>query len=142
MIAALLLCAAAHVVDGDTIKCSGVGRVRLASIDAPDKERSSVCLRHIGDHVCSDQGAASATQRLVALTQGKRVTFRSVGHDFRNNRVVALMYVGRTDLQCALLRYRDPLTHRLVVRYQAKYDRQYGFPVLHRCRATVAQAAR
>jgi endonuclease YncB( thermonuclease family) len=142
VIAALLLCAAAHVVDGDTIRCSGVGRVRLASIDAPDKEHSSVCLRHIGDHVCSDYQAASATLNLLSLTNGKRVTFRAVGHDFRNNRVVALMYVSRTDLQCAQLRFRDSLTHRLVVRYQATYDKRYGFPVLHRCRATVKAAAR
>lgn len=31
------LCIAAIAVDGDTLRCSGVGRVRLARIDAPEQ---------------------------------------------------------------------------------------------------------
>ncbi|WP_439539489.1 thermonuclease family protein [Sphingomonas sp.] len=30
------LCIAAIAIDGDTLRCSGVGRVRLARIDAPE----------------------------------------------------------------------------------------------------------
>ncbi|WP_422058636.1 thermonuclease family protein [Sphingomonas sp.] len=30
------LCAAAIAVDGDTLRCGGIGRVRLARIDAPE----------------------------------------------------------------------------------------------------------
>lgn len=135
MFAALLLCAAAQVVDGDTIRCSAVGRVRMVAIDAPDKPTSSVCRRHIGDHVCNESSAAITAAALKRYVEGKRVTYRVTGYDARNRRVVAQMFAGRTDLQCYMLANRW-------ARYQVRYDRQAGYPILHRCRATVAKAWR
>jgi endonuclease YncB( thermonuclease family) len=133
MIGALLLCVAAHVVDGDTIRCDGIGRVRLAAIDTADKTSSSPCRRHYGNHLCDNALQAKGKAALEMATAGKQVMFRPVGMDRRNGRVVAVMSVGRVDLQCAQLAAG-------VARYLADYDKRYGFPVLHRCRAVVEAA--
>jgi hypothetical protein len=107
----------------------------MVAIDAPDKESSRVCRLHIGDHVCDDAGAALATQALAAGVVGRRVTYRQVGYDFRNKRIVGQMFAAVYDLQCFMLRTRH-------ARYMKAYDRAAGYPILHRCRATVAKAWR
>jgi endonuclease YncB( thermonuclease family) len=148
MITAFLLCAAARVVDGDTIYCSAVGRVRMAAIDAPDKASSRVCRLHIGDHVCDDAKAQLATYLLTRWTYGHRITFRQVGYDFRNKRVVGqFRAAGIGDLQCFMLKLTaqpaiaSPV-HYPVVRYMASYDHRYGYPIAHHCPAIVRNAAR
>jgi micrococcal nuclease len=133
MIAALLLCAAAHVVDGDTIRCSGVGRVRLVAIDTADKTSSAPCRLHYGDHVCDDAKAAAGSASLHLAVDGHRVTYRIVSYDTRNHRPVAQMFAGRRDLQCFQLRAH-------VARYLARYDT--GKTIARRCPSTVRKADR
>jgi micrococcal nuclease len=133
MISALLLCAAARVVDGDTIYCSGVGRIRMVAIDAPDKTYSAPCRRHYGNHVCDNEKALAATEALVRATTGRRITYRITGYDTRNHRPVAQMFAKRTDLQCLQLRLKT-------ARYLPSYDT--GRWIVNRCPATVRRAFR
>lgn len=133
IIATLLLCAAPIVVDGDTIRCSGPGRVRMVAIDTPDKVSSRVCRLHIGDHVCDTAASDAATAELVKFIAGRRITYRPISYDNRNKRVVAQMFAGRNDLQCHQL-----LTKR--ARYQARYDLRHV--IRKRCPRTVGAALR
>jgi endonuclease YncB( thermonuclease family) len=133
MLTALLLCAAARVVDGDTIACSSVGRVRLVAIDAADKVSSLPCREHIGNHVCDDAKAVAATAEMQRFTAGKRITFRIVGFDAKYRREVAQMFANGADLQCHMLRV-----------HQARYLPAYDKPLIiaRRCPATVRKADR
>jgi micrococcal nuclease len=133
MLVALLACATAHVVDGDTIRCSAVGRVRMIAIDAADKPSSRVCRLHIGNHTCDAVESTSATISLVKFTEGKKITYRQMGYDFRNKRITAQMFANGVDLQC----YQLKMHH---ARYFTSYDRRAGYPILHRCRSTVRHA--
>lgn len=129
----LLLCASPQIVDGDTIRCSSAGRIRLVAIDTPDKQSSSVCRRHIGDHICDDQQAKAATDELIRFIAGRRITYRPVSYDNRNKRIVAQMFAGRNDLQCHQLKAK-------VARYQPRYDARHI--IRNRCAGTVRNALR
>jgi micrococcal nuclease len=133
MLTTLLLCAAARVVDGDTIYCSAVGRVRLVAIDAADKVSALPCRERVGNHVCDDAKAAAATAEMRRFTAGKRVTYKIVAFDAKYRREVAEMFANGADLQCHMLRV-----------HQARYLPEYDHPltIARHCPVTVRKADR
>lgn len=84
-------------IDGDTLRCSDIGRIRLLGIDAPEmpghcrKGRSCVP----GDPVASKK----ALEKLTA----RGVTINPVTRD-RYGRTVAQVYAGEKNLACEQLR--------------------------------------
>lgn len=118
-----IICEAPHVIDGDSIRCAGIGQVRLLGIDAPDYRRSRPCVGHFGDHVCDDRGAAKAKRSLGDAIRLGPVKVMAVGRD-RYGRMLGLVRAGKQDLSCWQLR-------RHVARYIAKYDN--GGLVRQRC---------
>jgi endonuclease YncB( thermonuclease family) len=130
---ALLLCASAHVIDGDTIGCANQPvHIRLLGIDAPDKASSAPCRGHYGDHVCDDAKAAAATASMQHILPVGTVKLNPVTHD-RYGRLVAQAFVGRRDLQCYQLRVH-------AARYLPKYDNRGR--IAKRCPAIVKGALR
>jgi endonuclease YncB( thermonuclease family) len=130
---ALLLCASAYTVDGDTIGCANQPtHIRLLGIDAPDKTSSAPCRGHYGDHVCDDAKAAAATASMQHILSTGVVKLNPVTHD-RYGRLVAQVFVGRRDLQCYQLRVR-------AARYLPKYDNRGR--IAKRCPAIVKGALR
>ena len=95
-------------VDGDTLKCSEIGRVRLLGIDAPEMpghcRKGRTCAP--GDPVASKK----ALEKLVA----RGVTISPVTRD-RYARTVAQVYAGDKNLACEQLR-------RGVAVYVQKWD--------------------
>lgn len=84
-------------IDGDTLKCSEIGRVRLLGIDAPEMpghcRKGRICAP--GDPVASKK----ALEKLVA----RGVTISPVTRD-RYGRTVAQVYAGDKNLACEQLR--------------------------------------
>jgi endonuclease YncB( thermonuclease family) len=113
---AIIVCEAPWVIDGDSVRCSNVGEIRLLGIDAPDYRDSPPCRGHYGDHVCDDGAAKAAKRNLVALVSRNRaaVTLLPVTTD-RYGRTVAEMCAGGVDLSCWQMRAG-------VARYIVKYD--------------------
>ncbi|HEY0624657.1 thermonuclease family protein [Sphingomonas sp.] len=102
----IFLCIAAVAIDGDTLRCRGLGRVRLARIDAPELHGCPPRRR------CAP-GDGKASQRNLARMLGARVTCELVDADPRKKgfqardrfgRPVARCSSGRTDLGAAQLR--------------------------------------
>ena len=95
-------------VDGDTLRCSEIGRVRLLGIDAPEMaghcRKGRTCAP--GDPVASKK----ALEKLVA----RGVTISPVTRD-RFGRTVAQVYAGDKNLACEQLR-------RGVAVYMQKWD--------------------
>lgn len=116
MALALVACIAAWVIDGDSIRCSNIGEVRLLGIDTADYHDSAPCRGHFGDHVCNDQGAKAAKRSLIRIVSRNRsaVRLEPVTRD-HYGRTVAEAWVGRTELSCYQLRAG-------VARYIVKYD--------------------
>lgn len=88
-----------HVYDGDTLRVSGLGKVRLIGIDTPEKERSDrdqAFIRQGVNPALLAGSAAAARTRVVRLVQGQRVklTFDSERKD-RHGRTLA--YVTLAD---------------------------------------------
>lgn len=110
----LLLCIAAAVIDGDSIRCRNLGQVRLLGIDAPDHTDSRPCREHFGDHRCDDAGARSAKASLREALKLGPVRVEAVTRD-RYGRMVALASAGGRDLSCWQIEHRQ-------ARYMAKYD--------------------
>jgi endonuclease YncB( thermonuclease family) len=106
-------CAAPRVVDGDSINCSNLGRVRLLGIDAPDRMSSSPCRGGYGNHVCDDEGSRRAKQSLAVAMTG-RVTVQPVTRD-RYGRMIAMVSAGGRDLSCWQI-------NQGVARYIPSYD--------------------
>jgi len=95
-------CADPWVIDGDSIRCSNLGEIRLLGIDAPDYRDSPPCAGHFGDHVCDDAAAKAAKRALIRLKQRMRYaqwTVLPVTRD-RYGRLVAEVRVGSIDLSC------------------------------------------
>jgi hypothetical protein len=120
----------------------------MAAIDAPDKVSSLPCRERRGNHICDDARAALATHLLNLVTYGKRITYRPVGKDALYGRVVGQMFANGHDLQCFMLKLTfqpDGIgtpTFLPVARYMESYDKQYGYPIRHRCAAIVRKAAK
>lgn len=100
------LCAAAIAVDGDTLRCSGVGRVRLARIDAPELHGCPPRRR------CAPGDARASRDNLARLIAAGPVRCRVVdANPFekgfqradRYGRPVARCTVGKGDLGAAQL---------------------------------------
>jgi micrococcal nuclease len=75
-----------YVYDGDTLRVSGVGKVRLLGIDTPERERSErdqAFIRQGANPARLSSAAAAARTRVVRLAQGQRVklTFDHERHD-------------------------------------------------------------
>ena len=95
---AALVCTSAAAIDGDTIRCANLGRVRLLGIDAP--EMAGHCRR---GRDCAP-GAPLARKRAMTRALGaSRITVEPIAHD-RYNRVVGIVRAGRVNLSCAQLR--------------------------------------
>lgn len=94
-LAAALLCSSPVAVDGDTLRCAGLGRVRLLSIDAP--ELPGHC--RPGRRCTSGDGWASKAN-LARMIAGRVVTCRGNARD-DYGRVLALCSAGGVDLSCA-----------------------------------------
>lgn len=75
----LIVCEAPWVIDGDSLRCSNIGKIRLLGIDAPDYRVSRPCRGHYGDHVCDDGAAKAAKLNLIELVKRNRsaVTLRT-----------------------------------------------------------------
>lgn len=96
-IAAAFLCLTPVVIDGDTLRCADVGRVRLLSIDAP--ELGGHC--RLGRRCVEGDGAASK-RALAALVARGQVRCAPAGTD-RYGRVLARCAAGGADLSCAMV---------------------------------------
>ena len=111
---ALLLCLAAVAIDGDSIRCSNLGQVRLLAIDSADYRSSRPCRQGFGNHVCDDGQARAGKASLKAALRLGPVRVDPVTRD-RYGRTVALVTAGGHDLSCWQLRQG-------VARYIARYD--------------------
>ena len=82
--AAVFICTAPVAVDGDTLRCDGMGRVRLANIDAP--ELSGHCAR---GRRCTPGNGYAAMSVLRKLLRGRVVLCQPITRD-RYGRIVGL----------------------------------------------------
>jgi micrococcal nuclease len=121
----ILTCLAAVAIDGDSIRCSNIGQVRLLAIDTAEYSQSRPCRGGYGDHVCDDAMAKAGKESLRAALRLGPVRVEPVTRD-RYGRTVALVTVGGRDLSCWQLQ-------RGVARYIVKYDN--GGRVAARCPA-------
>lgn len=90
-------CRVASITDGDTLRCADGVRVRIAGIDA--RERDGSC--GVG-HPCASAPPEAATAALDRLTAGQVLTCRPNGTSY--NRVAA--FCSRSDgvdVSCAML---------------------------------------
>lgn len=94
---AAFICSAPLAVDGDTLRCIGMGRVRLANIDAP--ELAGHCAQ---GRTCTPGDGNAATEALRSLLRGRSVSCQPVNRD-RYGRIVANCQAGGTDLSCAMV---------------------------------------
>lgn len=76
-------------IDGDTLRC-GAERVRLAALDCPE---------------LAQPGGLAAKIALQRLVRAEPVRLERTGRD-KYGRTVARVFVGRTDLACAMIRGR------------------------------------
>lgn len=86
ILAALLICTAPAVIDGDTFRCGAV-HVRLWGVDAPEHDQPA--------------GPAS-TATLARLLASGPVSCHRKGRSYR--RVVAMCWAGRADLAASMVR--------------------------------------
>lgn len=84
-------------VDGDTLRCTQIGRVRLLGIDAP--EMPGHCRK---GRVCAPGDPKKSKAHLAKLIRGG-VTIAPVTRD-RYGRTVAQVYSGRGNVACEQLR--------------------------------------
>ncbi len=110
---AVLICLAATVIDGDSIRCSNLGQVRLLGIDTADYRSSRPCREGFGDHVCDDRQARAAKASLKRAIGMGPVRVRPVTRD-RYGRTVALVSAAGVDLSCWQIRHGGA---RYIVRY-------------------------
>jgi len=99
-LAALFLCLSPVAVDGDTLRCAGVGLVRLIGIDAP--ELPGHCRP---GRVCVAGDGRASRAGLAAMIAGRRVVCRGSGFD-RYGRTLARCDAGGRDLSCAMMAER------------------------------------
>ncbi len=99
--AALFVCAAPQAVDGDTLRCRGVGLVRLEAIDAP--ELPGHCRV---DRACTPGNGAAARAALAALLRPGPVTCAPRARDKYGRllaRCTAPVKGQPRDLSCAMV---------------------------------------
>lgn len=92
------------IIDGDTLEIAGT-RIRLHGIDAPETKQE-----------CDISGASwdcgkDAKLMLTNATQGREIECRGGKHD-RYGRLIAVCYVGNTDLNALMVRGGWALAYR------------------------------
>lgn len=92
---AAFVCLAAIAIDGDTLRCAGLGRVRLLAIDAP--ELPGHCRK---GRECTPGDPFASKASLARLVEGRQVTCRSQGRDGYGRTLARCSASGR-DLSCA-----------------------------------------
>lgn len=95
-------------VDGDTLRCSEIGRVRLLGIDSP--EMPGHCRK---GRVCAPGDPDKSKAHLAKLIRGG-VKISPVTRD-RYGRTVAQVYAGNRNVACEQLRARMAI-------YKPKWD--------------------
>jgi endonuclease YncB( thermonuclease family) len=95
--AALFLCLSPVAVDGDTLRCAGVGMVRLLGIDAP--EMPGHCR---AGRVCTPGDGRDSKVVLARLIAGQRIVCAPAARD-SYGRVLARCDDGAVDLSCAMI---------------------------------------
>lgn len=95
-LSALFLCLAPAAVDGDTLRCEGVGLVRLIGIDAP--ELPGHCRP---GRVCTPGDPRASRASLARLVRAP-VTCEAAGRD-GYGRVLARCSTPAGDLSCAMI---------------------------------------
>lgn len=95
--AAVFACASPAAIDGDTLRCAGIGRVRLIGIDAP--ELAGHCRQ---GRACTPGDGPAARRALRSLIAGQRVICAQQARD-RYGRVLALCNAAGRDLSCAMI---------------------------------------
>lgn len=90
-------CASPAAVDGDTLRCAGIGLVRLIGIDAP--ELPGHCRP---GRVCTPGDGDAARRALARLVRRGAVTCATEGRD-HYGRVLARCEAGGRDLSCAMM---------------------------------------
>jgi endonuclease YncB( thermonuclease family) len=103
------------VIDGDGVRCSNIGEVRLLGIDAPDYSSSRPCQGGYGDHVCDDRAAAAAKAGLRAGLHLGPVRVEPAGRD-PYRRMLGIVTAGGVNLNCRQLASG-------AARYIGRYDR-------------------
>lgn len=108
------LCLVAGVTDADTLRCADGTRIRIAAIDA--RERNGTC----NQQPCAEMPHAQAQPIVARMTMGKRLQCFEVGRSY--NRVVAHCYLpDQRGLSCAIVK------SGAAVRLD-RYWRQYKMP--------------
>lgn len=103
-----LATATCTVIDGDTLRCDQIGRVRLLGIDAP--ELPGHCRK---GRVCAP-GDPEASKRSLERMLRREVTIVPVTRD-RYGRTVAQVYAGGRNLACEQIKAGQAV-------YVAKWD--------------------
>lgn len=93
----LALCLVASVTDADTIVCADKTRVRIAGINA--REKDGTCN---AGAPCPAMGPRQATQVVTRLTLGKRLSCRQVGTSYRRA-VMDCRLPNGAGLSCAII---------------------------------------
>lgn len=93
--AAAFTCVSPAAVDGDTLRCAQIGRVRLLAIDAPELPGHCRAGRQ-----CTPGDPFASTRSLVQLLRHGPVTCTSKARD-GYGRVLAWCSAGGIDLSCA-----------------------------------------
>ena len=117
MLADVISCPSAYVVDGDSLRC-GSTRIRLLGIDAPELHG---CPRW---RACVDGDGAASKQSLQSALRYGPVRYRFVTTD-RFGRSVALVWAGAVNLSCWQLQARQAV-------YKPRWDN--GGLVASECR--------
>lgn len=103
-----LATATCTVVDGDTLRCDQIGRVRLLGIDAP--ELPGHCRK---GRVCAPGDGENSKRSLGRMARGS-VTIQPVTRD-RYGRTVAQVYASGQNLACEQIKAGQAV-------YVAKWD--------------------
>ena len=88
------------VHDGDSftvLSPSGLFKIRLRGVQAPDFAKSSPCVTHRPGYVCDDRLAAASRDNLAWII-GKRIECAPTGRSWK--RVEAWCWVEGRDLSC------------------------------------------
>ena len=117
MVAVIIDCPSAYVVDGDTLRC-GPERVRLLGIDAPEIE---ACPRW---RVCVPGDGHASKRSLIAAMRLGPIRYEAITRD-RYGRQVAIVWSGSMNLSCWQLQQRQAI-------YVARWDN--GGTIARACR--------
>lgn len=124
MLPAAFICEAPAIVDGDTIRCEGRGRIRLSGIDAP--ELPGHCRK---GRLCAPGDPEAARLSLEWALRYGPWRVMPVTTD-RFGRIVGMVHAGKYDLSCWQLQYRHAVyvekwdTKRAVARLCPQFARR------------------